>query len=121
MQRRKLQETLRELNQVQNTMRQKEQMLNTPPENVEDCCCVSALTCFRANLQVQFNLTQGSPRKLYRSLKHSLTVKALDFCNTRSTTTSCQTCDSHPKEEAGVFFSRLKSLIQRGITKLSED
>ncbi|CAN9514576.1 unnamed protein product [Ophioblennius macclurei] len=121
MERRKLEEVLRELRDVRQSLQHSEQMLNTPPQNIEDCCCLSALQCYRASMQVQLNVTERKQGKLYRSLKHHLTVRGLDLCNTGNSTASCQTCDSHPKQKAREFFDRLESLIQRAVAKLSLD
>ncbi|XP_008289221.1 interleukin-21 isoform X2 [Stegastes partitus] len=120
MQRRKLQEVLLQLNDVKKSLQDSDKELNTPPKNIEDCCCLSALECFRDNLKSPFNMTaQRKQRKLFLSLMNQLTVRGLDFCNAGNATSTCQTCDSHPKEKAQEFFSRLESLIQRAIIKLS--
>nr|XP_046261819.1 interleukin-21 isoform X2 [Scatophagus argus] len=118
-QRRKLQEVLRQLKAVKDIIPLSEGMLNTPPNNIEDCCCLSALQCFRANLQVQFNMTERHQSKLYRSLRNPITESGLDFCNSQDVTSTCQDCTSHPKENAKEFFNRLESLIQRAISRLS--
>ncbi|XP_041800361.1 interleukin-21 isoform X2 [Chelmon rostratus] len=119
MERKKLQEVLRQLNAVKSSLQHNEQMLNTPPKNIEDCCCLSALHCFRTNLQVQFNITERNRSKLYRSLNHHFTESGLNFCNSGNVRPTCQDCDSHPKENASEFFNRLESLIQRAIARLS--
>ncbi|XP_070819386.1 interleukin-21 [Chaetodon trifascialis] len=119
LQRKKLQEVLRQLSAVKANLQHNEQMLNTPPKNIEDCCCLSALHCFRTTLQVQFNITERNRSKLYRSLNHNITEKGLDFCNSGNVRPTCQDCDSHPKENASEFFNRLESLIQRAIDRLS--
>ncbi|XP_069025569.1 interleukin-21 [Embiotoca jacksoni] len=117
--RRKLEEVLKQLNSVKESLQHNEQMVNTPPENIEDCCCLSALQCFRVTLQFQFNATERKQMKLSKSLQHPLTMRGLDFCNDRNSASSCQTCDSHPKQKGKEFFNRLESLIQRARTKLS--
>ncbi|XP_044061888.1 interleukin-21 [Siniperca chuatsi] len=119
--RKKLQEVLRQLNDVKESLQhnEKNKTMNTPPNNIEDCCCLSALQCFRANLQVQFNITERKTSKLYRSLKNSITERGLNFCNSATVTSTCQDCGSHPKEHATEFFNRLESLIQKAITRLS--
>ncbi|XP_076595935.1 interleukin-21 [Chaetodon auriga] len=119
LERKKLQEVLRQLSVVKANLQHNEQMLNTPPKNIEDCCCLSALHCFRTKLQVQFNITERNRSKLYRSLNHSITERGLDFCNSGNVRPTCQDCDSHPKENAREFFNRLESLIQRAIDRLS--
>lgn len=40
----------------------------------QDCCCLSALQCYRDNLNKQFKATQKSQKILYRSLRNPLTV-----------------------------------------------
>ncbi|KAG7517494.1 interleukin-21-like isoform X2 [Solea senegalensis] len=121
LQRRKLQEVLRQLKDVKENLQHNKTMLNTPPENVEDCCCQSALECFRANMQVHFNITEKKQSKLYRSLKKPLTLSSLDFCNSGNNMPTCDKCDEHPKVNVQEFFKRLESLIQRGITRLTMD
>nr|UOV22688.1 interleukin 21 [Oostethus manadensis] len=74
LERRKLVEVLEQLNQVQDSLQHRQLLVNTPPRNIEDCCCLSALRCFRANLQVRFNVTERKQKKFYRSLKHPITV-----------------------------------------------
>ncbi|XP_070769880.1 interleukin-21 [Enoplosus armatus] len=119
---RKLREVLNQLDDVKATLQHNEQKLNTPPQNIGDCCCLSALQCFRANLQVQFNVTERKQtNKLYRSLKSSITERGLDFCNSGNVQSTCQDCDLHPKENVEEFFNRLKSFIQKAITRLSMD
>ncbi|KAK2848808.1 hypothetical protein Q5P01_008642 [Channa striata] len=116
-QKRKLEEVLRQLNEVK-SLQHNEAMLSAPPENIEDCCCLSALQCFRANMQVHFNMAEKKQSKLYKSLKHRYTEKGLEFCNSGSRST-CQDCHSHPKVNVNEFFNRLESLIQRAIARLN--
>ncbi|XP_011609274.1 interleukin 21 isoform X2 [Takifugu rubripes] len=91
-------------------------MLSTPSENIGDCCCLSALKCFRENFKEIFSLTDLPQKKLYRSLTNTLTEKGLDFCDSKNST--CQDCHSHPEEKAEKFFDRLNSLIQKAIDRL---
>lgn len=47
---------------------------------LQDCCYLSALQCFRSNLQVHFNILEKKQRKLYKlhkSLGSHLTVRKL--------------------------------------------
>uniref|UniRef100_A0A3Q3VTI4 Interleukin n=1 Tax=Mola mola TaxID=94237 RepID=A0A3Q3VTI4_MOLML len=117
LQRRKLQEVLRRLNTVKASLQDSKQSVNTPPQDIEDCCCLSALQCFRENLHVEFNVS--TTNHFYRSLKHNLTEGGLDFCNSRNVNSTCQACQSHPKENAKEFFNRLQSLIQKGKKNIS--
>ncbi|AWP11683.1 putative interleukin-21-like [Scophthalmus maximus] len=96
-------------------------MLSSPPENIEDCCCLSALECFRANMQVHLNVTGRKLHKLLRSLKNPLTLSGLDSCKSGNDTLTCHDCDSHPKVNVQEFFNRLESLIQRAISRLVMD
>lgn len=117
--REKLQEVLRELKLLRSNLQSRELMkMNTPPKDIEDCCCLTALNCFRNTLRDHFGVNDKYPRKLYRSLNHQLTISGMNFCNTENSTTSCPTCLSHPEEEASEFFSRLESLIQRGLSRI---
>ncbi|XP_026214398.1 interleukin-21 isoform X2 [Anabas testudineus] len=111
---RKLGEVLRELNDVKDILQNTEKMINTPPQDIEDCCYASALQCFRSNLELHFNAETSANRKLkklFKSLRNQLTVKALDS-NSESNST-CQACDLHPKVNGREFFNRLETLIQR--------
>ncbi|XP_061691017.1 interleukin-21 isoform X2 [Syngnathoides biaculeatus] len=119
LERRKLIEVLRQLADVKDSLQQRELLVNTPPQNIEDCCCLSALRCFRASLHVQFNVTERKQDKLYRSLKHPITERGLDSCKSLNSAAACSTCDSHPKATAREFVNRLESLIQRAISRLS--
>uniref|UniRef100_A0A8D3A5Q8 Interleukin n=1 Tax=Scophthalmus maximus TaxID=52904 RepID=A0A8D3A5Q8_SCOMX len=114
---RKLQEVLRQLSDVKDSVQFNEKMLSSPPENIEDCCCLSALECFRANMQVHLNVTGRKLHKLLRSLKNPLTLSGLDSCKSGNDTVrgnlTCHDCDSHPKVNVQEFFNRLESLIQR--------
>nr|XP_057908994.1 interleukin-21 [Doryrhamphus excisus] len=121
LERRKLVEVLQQLGEVQDSLQHRELLVNTPPRNIEDCCCLSALRCFRANLQVQFNVTERKQEKFYRSLKHPITERGLDFCRSGKAVPNCKTCESHPKENAQEFVNRLRSLIQRAISRLSQN
>ncbi|XP_077388942.1 interleukin-21 [Festucalex cinctus] len=122
---RKLAEVLKQLGDVKDSLQRRELLVNTPPQNIEECCCLSALQCFRNNLLVQFNVTEMKEVKLYRSLKHHITERGLDFCKSGNKSgndvSTCQTCDSHPKATAREFVSRLESLIQRAISRLSNN
>nr|UXX34737.1 interleukin-21 protein [Channa argus] len=119
IQRRKLQEVLRQLNEVK-SLQHNETMLSAPPENIEDCCCLSALQCFQRNLNEHFNMAEKKQQKLHRSLTSQITVKGLEFCSP-GTNFICQNCSSHPKVSVQEFFNRLESLIQRAIVRLSMD
>uniref|UniRef100_A0A3Q3M6J7 Uncharacterized protein n=1 Tax=Mastacembelus armatus TaxID=205130 RepID=A0A3Q3M6J7_9TELE len=118
----KLEEVLRQVNDVKESL---EMMVNSPPQNIEDCCCLSALKCFQANLQVHFNITERKQSKLNKSLRHRLTESGLNFCNSGMTVlfslqSTCQDCTSHPKVNVNEFLNRLESLIQRSrITEAS--
>ncbi|XP_051277278.1 interleukin-21 [Dicentrarchus labrax] len=120
LQRKKLQEILKQLKDVRQSlqMQQNDQMLNTP-ENIGDCCSLSALECFRANLQVKFNMTNKKHIKFYRSLNNTITVQGLDFCNSPNGKSTCPDCLSHPMKNANEFFNGLMTLIQKGITRLN--
>ncbi|XP_019747755.1 interleukin-21 [Hippocampus comes] len=121
LERRKLLEVVKQLGDVKDSLERRELLVNTPPQNIEDCCCLSALRCFRASLHVQFNVTERKQDKLYRSLKHPITERALDFCKTGNAVSTCETCDSQPKATAPEFVKRLESLIQRAISRLSDN
>nr|UNA06293.1 interleukin [Hippocampus erectus] len=121
LERRKLLEVVKQLGDVKDSLERRELLVNTPPQNIEDCCCLSALRCFRASLHVQFNATERKQDKLYRSLKHPITERALDFCKTGNAVSTCETCDSQPKATAPEFVKRLESLIQRAISRLSDN
>uniref|UniRef100_A0A3Q3JYQ2 Interleukin n=1 Tax=Monopterus albus TaxID=43700 RepID=A0A3Q3JYQ2_MONAL len=114
-QKKKLKEVLFQLDEVKRSLQNPEKMVNTPPQNIEDCCCLSALQCFRANLQVHFNVTDKKQGKLYKSLNffNPLQENGLRFCNSGNDEPTCQDCVSHPKVNAREFFNRLESLIQR--------
>ncbi|XP_035524676.1 interleukin-21 [Morone saxatilis] len=120
LQRKKLQEILIQLNDVRQSLQndKQQQMLNTP-ENIEDCCSLSALRCFRANLHVKFNMTEKKHSKFHRSLSNPITEKGLDFCNSPNGKSTCPDCLSHPMTDATEFFNRLETLIQMGISRLS--
>uniref|UniRef100_A0A3B4EY56 Interleukin-21-like n=1 Tax=Pundamilia nyererei TaxID=303518 RepID=A0A3B4EY56_9CICH len=94
MERKKLQEVLRELKMLKH--------------DIPDCCCLTALTCFRETLLQHFGISGKYQKKLYKSLNHTLTISGLNFCNTETSTTNCSTCHSHPKEKASEFFNRLE-------------
>ncbi|XP_073342435.1 interleukin-21 [Pagrus major] len=117
--RKKLQEVLKQLNAVKLSLQQSEKMLNTPPKNIEDCCCLSALKCYRFNLEVHFNVREGKQRQLFRSLNNPFTERGLNFCNSPNVNSTCQDCDSHPRQNATEFYNRLESLIQMAISRLT--
>ncbi|XP_078116197.1 uncharacterized protein LOC144524085 isoform X1 [Sander vitreus] len=114
---RKLEEVLRQMEALRGNMQNNDQMLNTPPVDIEDVCCLSALQCLSASLNVQYNVTENKPKtKLLKSLRSHITVRGL--CNAGSVQSTCQDCASHPKENATTFFNRLESFIQKAITRL---
>ncbi|XP_034453447.1 interleukin-21 [Hippoglossus hippoglossus] len=92
-------------------------MLNSPPHDVENCCCLPALECFHANLIVHFNGTNKIHKKLNRSLNSSITKSGVEYCPSGNNTTTCHDCDSHPKVNVQEFFDRLESLIQRALSR----
>uniref|UniRef100_A0A8C9XTP5 Interleukin-21 n=1 Tax=Sander lucioperca TaxID=283035 RepID=A0A8C9XTP5_SANLU len=107
---RKLEEVLRQMEALRGNMQNNDQMLNTPTVDIEDVCCLSALQCLSASLNVQYNVTENKPKtKLLKSLRSHITV---------SKWSTCQDCTSHPKENATTFFNRLESFIQKAITRL---
>ncbi|KAK7922611.1 hypothetical protein WMY93_009513 [Mugilogobius chulae] len=116
----RLQEVLIYIKAVEMNLKNGEHLVNTPPEDTEDCCCLTALECFRNNLHQDFNASQVKHvRKLIRGLKSSITVKTMNFCNSNNTTSTCQdSCQMHPKKSAKEFLQRLESLIQRAYTQL---
>ncbi|XP_029021747.1 interleukin-21-like isoform X2 [Betta splendens] len=113
---RKLREVQKELNDVKDTVLKSDKMFNAPPQDIEDGCCLSALKCFRTNLEI--DAAEKPQRKLYRSLRNPLTESALAFCTSENNST-CQSCDSLPKVSGREFFNRLESLIQMGLSNLS--
>ncbi|XP_060903664.1 interleukin-21 [Labrus mixtus] len=115
---RKLEEVLRHLRAVKESLQQTELLLNTPPQNIQDCCCLPALQCFRDNLPVQ-NGAEKKRVRLFKSLNHPLTERGLNFCATGNNLASCQACASHPKQNATIFFNRLETLIQSAFTRLT--
>ncbi|CAJ1059143.1 interleukin-21 [Xyrichtys novacula] len=111
---RKLEEVLSDLKKFKDSLQNSQQLVYTP-QNIEDCCCLSALQCFRDNLPDG----AGKKRvKLYRSLKDPLTVKGLNFCDSENAQTTCQACSAHPQQNATVFFNRLETLIKSAIMRL---
>ncbi|CAK6965338.1 interleukin-21 isoform X2 [Scomber scombrus] len=102
------------------TLTHSELTLHTPPQNIEDCCSMSALQCYRANLQV-FNSQDRKMSKLIKSLNSHITVRGLDFCDSGAAEPNCTECHLHPKENANEFFNRLESFIQKAITRLTVD
>ncbi|KAM8910377.1 interleukin-21-like [Spinachia spinachia] len=113
---RKLREVLGHLRRVNASQQHNKKMLNTPPQFLEDHCCLSALQCFQLTLKVQFNAPQD---KLYKSLKQQSNARLLcPSANSGGVQAKCQTCDSHPKETVEVFFNRLGSVIEKGISRL---
>uniref|UniRef100_A0A8C6SMB9 Uncharacterized protein n=1 Tax=Neogobius melanostomus TaxID=47308 RepID=A0A8C6SMB9_9GOBI len=91
-----------------------------------DCCCLTALECYRSNLLHHFNSTHEKPvRKLIRGLKSEITVSQTSLNKTHVTIrvskftcvsfqSTCQvTCEKHPQRSAKEFLERLESLIQR--------
>ncbi|KAK5924683.1 hypothetical protein CgunFtcFv8_017275 [Champsocephalus gunnari] len=110
-----LKEALSLLNDLRDKVELDTQMLNTLPQNIEDSCC--PLKCFQDNLKSHFNTTDI--RKLSWSLNRPITKKHL--CSSGSDTMlQCTDCDSNPRESAGTFFTRLESLVQKAINRLSE-
>ncbi|XP_034037328.1 interleukin-21 isoform X2 [Thalassophryne amazonica] len=100
------------------SLQHNEVLLNTPPQNIQDCCCVSALRCFHKNLKYLNVAERQVHVKLQKSLKHSLTERGLDFCNQgKAESTTCQNCTTYPKANSKEFVIRLESLIQRALTK----
>ncbi|KAF3838783.1 hypothetical protein F7725_010551 [Dissostichus mawsoni] len=68
------------------------------------------MKCFQDNLKSHFNTTDIT--KLSRSLNSTITEKHL--CSSGSNTMlQCTDCNSHPRENAGTFFKRLESLVQK--------
>ncbi|XP_041653303.1 interleukin-21 [Cheilinus undulatus] len=115
----KLQEVLNFLKETRENLQPSEQLLNTPPQDIEDCCCLPALECFRKNLLEQLSGAEGERRKLLKSLRHPLTASGLNFCTSANNQTTCQSCDSHPKQNVATFFNRMETLIQSAITRLN--
>ncbi|XP_027135342.1 interleukin-21 isoform X3 [Larimichthys crocea] len=111
LQRRKFNEIIRQMEPVQASLQLNGQMLHTPPNNITDCCFLSALRCFRTSLQMQFDIEKN--HKLFsKSLRHHITEEGMNFCDSGNNST-CQECHTHPKKNVTEFFDRLKTLLQR--------
>ncbi|KAL3044532.1 hypothetical protein OYC64_012927 [Pagothenia borchgrevinki] len=90
-------------------------MLNTLPQNIEDSCC--PLKCFQDNLKSHFN--SKDIKRLSNSLNSTIT--ATHLCSSgNDTMLQCTDCDSHPRENAGIFFKRLESFVEKAISRLIE-
>uniref|UniRef100_A0A8C9XVW3 Interleukin-21 n=1 Tax=Sander lucioperca TaxID=283035 RepID=A0A8C9XVW3_SANLU len=105
---RKLEEVLRQMEALRGNMQVGSSTFTFSqlcPCTVADVCCLSALQCLSASLNVQYNVTENKPKtKLLKSLRSHITV---------SKWSTCQDCTSHPKENATTFFNRLESFIQK--------
>ncbi|XP_076005267.1 interleukin-21 [Genypterus blacodes] len=115
----KLKEALKEVRKLKESL-QDELLLNIPPQNIEDCCCLPALHCFRDKL-MKLNVTdKDTHTKLGRSLRSHHIESSLNFCNSvDAQPTTCQTCDSQLSGSSSEFIDRLQSLIQRAVVKLN--
>uniref|UniRef100_A0A8C9VFB3 Uncharacterized protein n=1 Tax=Scleropages formosus TaxID=113540 RepID=A0A8C9VFB3_SCLFO len=74
----------------------------------QECCFLSALPCFSANVQ-RLKTTQGKlQQKLSRNLK---STKFFDLCSTKCTWNISPSCDSYPMKNSKEFIKELEILL----------
>ncbi|KAJ0049735.1 hypothetical protein NL108_000591 [Boleophthalmus pectinirostris] len=119
--RHRLDELLVYLRAVKKNMQNGDNLVSTPPQDVQDHCCLTALECFGTTLHLQFNAAHVKHvRKLIRGLRSRTTEKTMSFCHSNTTLPNCQdSCNMHPKKSANEFLQKLESLIQRANTNLA--
>uniref|UniRef100_A0A4W5RH28 Interleukin-21 n=1 Tax=Hucho hucho TaxID=62062 RepID=A0A4W5RH28_9TELE len=106
----KLAEVIRELKALNKSVKHNSVMLNTPSMDLEECCSLSALECFRRHLKAGDNRLQ---RKVVKHLRSPLILKSLDSCSREEREkTVCQGCDSYPKDSQECV-QQLESLLQK--------
>ncbi|XP_069388203.1 interleukin-21-like isoform X2 [Paralichthys olivaceus] len=114
-----LDEVLKILDAVKREQLNNTKKLSSPPNDIEEHCCPSALKCFQVNLKGHFNATNKNIFRLEKSLRKIDTIFSRNFSNSGNNTTTCHACNSHPEVSVQEFLNRLRSLIERARSKLT--
>ncbi|KAJ8382366.1 hypothetical protein SKAU_G00031440 [Synaphobranchus kaupii] len=94
-----------ELYHLEKSLQHKGLMLHTPTHN-NDCCSLSALECFRVNV----NRLQTTKKNLQRKLSKNLMTPMIKA--------SCPPCSSYPKSGSEQFVQELQFLLQKATNRL---
>lgn len=79
---------------------------------LQDCCCLPALECFRANLNLQFKATEKNHIRFYKSLQNPLTVSIVPTqarCHLHCPKLFWQLSSFHPFQKMGLDFCNSQS------------
>ncbi|CAB1337345.1 unnamed protein product, partial [Coregonus sp. 'balchen'] len=108
----KLTEVLKELKALNKSVEHNSVMLNTPSLDMEECCSLYALECFRAMVPHLTARNKQLQHKFAKSLRNPLISTSLDSCSLEEREkTVCQGCDSYPKDSQK-WVQQLESLLQ---------
>ncbi|KAG7461985.1 hypothetical protein MATL_G00197050 [Megalops atlanticus] len=117
----KLTEVMKELNLLNRGVQHNGLRLNTPTSDVEECCALKALSCFRENLQLLPTANKRHQHKLTKSLKSQMIVNSVNTCSQEEIQkATCPRCDSFPKRDTKEFVRELESLLQKTYSRLVE-
>ncbi|XP_036407692.1 interleukin-21 [Megalops cyprinoides] len=117
----KLTEVMKELNLLNRGVQHNGLRLSTPTSDVEECCALKALSCFRENLQLLPAANKRHQHKLTKSLKSQMIVNSVNTCSQEETqNATCPRCDSFPKRDSREFVRELESLLQKTYSRLVE-
>ncbi|KAJ8372102.1 hypothetical protein AAFF_G00294660 [Aldrovandia affinis] len=84
----KLSEVRKELDVLGKGLQHEGLMLNTPTNDIEECCSVSALQCFRENVPLLRANNKNLQRKLTKNLRSSKIVASVNTCSEDETKVS---------------------------------
>nr|XP_046178825.1 uncharacterized protein LOC124010443 [Oncorhynchus gorbuscha] len=114
----KLTEVLKELRQLNKSVAHNGMMLNTPTLDIEECCFLSALECFRKMVPSLRAKQKNLQRKVIKNLS-PLTFRGVDSCSREERENKvCQGCDSYPMKDSREFVKQLESLLQKAMNRL---
>ncbi|XP_031647259.1 interleukin-21 [Oncorhynchus kisutch] len=109
----KLTEVLKELRELNKSVAHNGMMLNTPTLDIEECCFLSALECFRKMVPSLKAKQKKLQRKVIKNLS-PLTFGGVDSCSREERENKvCQGCDSYPMKDSREFVKKLESLLQK--------
>ncbi|KAL4641616.1 IL-21 [Arapaima gigas] len=112
----KIKEVLREVTALSQNLQHDGLLLNTPSRDIDECCFLSALPCFRDNVRLVNTIRKSIfPLKISHSLNSTSLMNAVySTCVQYGVQDAdCAACDSYPKKNSKEFIKELERLLEK--------
>ncbi|KAG5845453.1 interleukin-21 isoform X2 [Anguilla rostrata] len=114
-----LKEVAMDLDRLEKSL-QKGVMLHTPTNDIDECCSLSVLECFRGNVNLLQATQKKLQHKLFKKLMNPMIVSNMNFCTLEETQKAiCPPCNSYPKRNSEQFVKELRLLLQKATARLT--